>query len=254
MVFHVIDLYKAFRGKSISKLEAHDYRACNHVFCIGHSLKKYLVDELEIDESKITVLGQGVNLNNYRSKVQEPDDLKEIPRPRALWVGVLDKLDEGLLAQTSKEIESLGGSVVLIGPKGSRSEEFLRSSDLSNVQNLHVLGPRNSEEVPAYMQHCDLGLMLYDRNRSEVYRGQNPLKLNEYLAADLPVISTPHDEFQFIEPPVEVVEVEREIEHAVHACLQSANHGAEARKEFVNARSWNKIFRVALEIVEANRS
>lgn len=249
-VFHVIDYYPAFRGEGIKRLEAHDYKLADHVFCIGNSLKNYLVDELSIPGSKITVLGQGVSLSGYDQQLVEPNDLKDVPHPRAIWVGVLNKLDIGYLRVVANALTARGGALVLIGPERDAANRILEDMKDSGCNNVFFLGAKKSEEVSRYLLHSDLGLMLYDRDKQDVYRGQNPLKLYEYLAADLLVISTPHDEFEFLDPPIKIIANETEVGIAVRECLEHRRDTRSCRREFIESRDWTSIWKKAIQIIE----
>ncbi|NJO02585.1 MAG: glycosyltransferase family 1 protein [Bacteroidia bacterium] len=52
-----------------------------------------------------------------------------------------------------------------------------------------ILGPRPYDQLPAYLADFDLGLIPFIKD--EFTRRIYPMKINEYLAAGLPVVSTP---------------------------------------------------------------
>jgi UDP-galactopyranose mutase len=54
--------------------------------------------------------------------------------------------------------------------------------------NIHYLGPKKYQELPAYLSNWDIALLLFARNEST--RFISPTKTPEYLAAGKPVIST----------------------------------------------------------------
>ncbi len=57
------------------------------------------------------------------------------------------------------------------------------------VPNMHFLGRRPYADLPAYCKGLDVGLIPFKIN--DLTRAVNPIKLREYLAAGLPVVSTP---------------------------------------------------------------
>ena len=61
-----------------------------------------------------------------------------------------------------------------------------RSADLPNV---HLLGQKKHDELPAYCKGFDVGMIPYRIDERMTF--VNPLKLREYLSAGLPVVSTP---------------------------------------------------------------
>jgi glycosyltransferase involved in cell wall biosynthesis len=236
VVFHVIDYYPAFRGDTVRILERRDYQAADTIMIIGESLRSHIVNELEIASDKVHVLGQGVEIERYSEGLLEPLDLKAKRRPRAVWTGVLRKGDAGLFRRAAEVLQSMGGSLVLIG--GSCRWADRLATDMP--ETVALLGPRLPEEVPAYLSHCDVGLMLYDRERKAVYLGQNPLKLYEYAAASLPVISTPHAEFATLVPPVEEVRGEADVARALQVLLTNAADYRSRMRPFAERHSWSK--------------
>jgi len=60
---------------------------------------------------------------------------------------------------------------------------------LPQAFNLHWLGARSYAELPAYLAHWDAGFMPFALNEST--RFISPTKTPEFLAAGLPVVSTP---------------------------------------------------------------
>jgi glycosyltransferase involved in cell wall biosynthesis len=97
-----------------------------------------------------------------------------------------DWLDAELLAHLARRFRH--GSLVLLG-KQAMDLEVLR-----RLPNVHLLGHKPYAELPAYCKGFDVALVPFPRN--EVTRHANPLKVREYLAAGLPVISTPVPEVE----------------------------------------------------------
>jgi glycosyltransferase involved in cell wall biosynthesis len=118
-----------------------------------------------------------------------PADLAAIPRPRIGYVGSLNrKVDYGLIAQIATQ--EPGWQLVLIGPRGSLDDESRVTFELcEQLPNVHLLPPRPVEELPSCMGGLDVALMCYRKDTWADFGF--PLKLYEYLASGLPVVSTP---------------------------------------------------------------
>ena len=243
-VFQVVDYYPAFSGDSVRALERADYYGADHIFVIGETLKRYIVGQHAVPEGKVTVLGQGVFENAYRCALPAPDDVKDLPRPIGVWIGVLSKADPVMFEAAARALAAHGGSLVLIGPSASWVEELR-----ARCSNVRVLGPRSPEASPAYLLASDIGLMLYDRTRQAVYKGQNPLKLYEYCAAGLPTISTPHDEYAFMDPPVITVSDPLELASAVAAALERRVDLAGRARAFAAEHSWERAYGRARQVI-----
>ena len=52
------------------------------------------------------------------------------------------------------------------------------------------MGPRPYADIPAYLQHLDVGIIPF-RAQDPHVQGINPNKVYQYLAAGLPVVTTP---------------------------------------------------------------
>jgi len=234
IVFHVVDYYPAFRGDAVKPLERKDYATADAVYVIGTSLLNYLVQDLGVPASKVEVLGQGAELEIYQATTPDPEDIRDLPHPRAIWCGVLAKGDIGLFTKLASEMEARGGSLILIGPSANWSDGLARSKP----DVVSLLGPKSPPELPGYLKAADIGIMLYDRTRQEVYRGQNPLKLYEYAAAGLPVLSTDHDEFATLRPPVALIKEDTDISSAIETITSDMDRHKSDALNFAAKHSW----------------
>jgi UDP-galactopyranose mutase len=72
----------------------------------------------------------------------------------------------------------------LIGPIAKLAPE-----ELPQASRLHYLGLQDYQDLPAFFAHCEVGLMPFALN--EATRSISPTKTPEYLAAGLPVVTTP---------------------------------------------------------------
>jgi glycosyltransferase involved in cell wall biosynthesis len=95
---------------------------------------------------------------------------------------VSTQCDVALIARLAASFPE--ASIVLVGPVGL-DEAALVPLRRSNV---HLLGVRPYSDLPAYVQHFDVGIIPYVQSAWTV--AVDPLKLLEYLAAGLPVVTT----------------------------------------------------------------
>jgi glycosyltransferase involved in cell wall biosynthesis len=118
----------------------------------------------------------------------EPDDLQAIPRPRIGFVGAVSdyKVDlEGLTAVFRNRAE---WQLVMIGPVGE-GQPTTSVRLLDALPNVHLLGSRSYEMLPAYLKGFDVCLLPNRVNRYT--RHMFPLKFFEYLASGKPVVMSP---------------------------------------------------------------
>ncbi len=113
----------------------------------------------------------------------EPHDQAEIDRPRLGYAGVIDeRVDLELVAAVADARPSW--HLVLVGPVAK-----VDPAGLPRRPNIHYLGPKDYADLPAYLRGWDAALLPFARNRAT--RFISPTKTPEYLAAGLPVVSTP---------------------------------------------------------------
>ncbi len=110
-----------------------------------------------------------------------PADLAALPRPRIGFYGTLrDWVDLDLLAYIARARPAW--SIALIG------QALDDLGPIKGIPNIHLLGQKRHDELPAYCKGFDVGLIPY--RLGERMQFVNPLKLREYLSAGVPVVST----------------------------------------------------------------
>ncbi|MEZ5988071.1 MAG: glycosyltransferase [Planctomycetota bacterium] len=140
-----------------------------------------LDDERGVVGERGLFLDHGVDLAHFRPRDRVPADLEAVPRPRVGFFGNLRAhlVDVPLLARVAEALPE--ASLVLIGDRVPETDA------LEHLPNVHLLGRRGYEDIPAYGSGFDVGLMPY--RDVEWIRCSNPIKLKEYLALGLPVVS-----------------------------------------------------------------
>jgi glycosyltransferase involved in cell wall biosynthesis len=111
-----------------------------------------------------------------------PPDLADLPRPTLGFFGVVDeRIDYDLLARLADA--NPGWSVVMVGPVMK-----VNPAVLPKRPNLHWLGQRPYEDLPALCKGFDICLMPFALNEATEFI--NPTKALEYMATGREVIST----------------------------------------------------------------
>lgn len=118
-----------------------------------------------------------------RNSIPDPEDQQAIPHPRFGFAGVIDERFDITLIDTVADRHP-DWHFVLLGPIVKIDPAILPIRS-----NIHYLGPKRYEQLPAYMSSWDIGLIPFADNPST--RFISPTKTPEYLSAGLPIISTP---------------------------------------------------------------
>lgn len=182
-VYDCMDELSAFRGAppSLQLLERELFERADLVFTGGRSL-------FEIKcrlHPRVHLFPSSVDVEHYRAARQsqpDPADQLPIPKPRLGYFGVIDeRIDLELLERIARERPAW--SIVMVGPVVK-----IDPGSLPQLPNLHYLGQKRYEELPAYLAGWQLALMPFALNEST--RFISPTKTLEYLAGGKPVVST----------------------------------------------------------------
>jgi glycosyltransferase involved in cell wall biosynthesis len=119
--------------------------------------------------------------------VHVPKDLAEVRGPIVGFIGAISayKLDFILLKRIAEKHPEW--SIILIGKVGE-GDPGTDISTLNAMKNLRLLGPRQYDELPAYLKGFDVAILPNVIN--EYTRNMFPMKFFEYLAAGKQVVAT----------------------------------------------------------------
>jgi UDP-galactopyranose mutase len=122
------------------------------------------------------------HFSRARTPQPDPADQANIPHPRLGFYGVVDeRMDLDLVEAVAREREQW--HQVIVGPCVKIDE-----ASLPRRPNIHYLGMKRYDELPAYLSGWDVALLPFARNEST--RFISPTKTPEYLAAGRQVVST----------------------------------------------------------------
>jgi teichuronic acid biosynthesis glycosyltransferase TuaH len=146
----------------------------------------YLTDYCASFNKASYYIGQGCNLElfDHEKAYAVPDEMKNIPGPVIGYVGAVIsyRLDEGIIKKIATSHPSW--SVVLVGPE----DEVFQRSSLHKLSNVHFIGRKPIEELPAFVRSFDV--CINPQLISPITIGNYPLKVDEYLAMGKPVVAT----------------------------------------------------------------
>jgi glycosyltransferase involved in cell wall biosynthesis len=184
-VYDNMDELSQFRGASqeLIDLEAELLRRADIVFTGGMSLYEAKRNR----HRNIHGFPSSIDFDHFararRLTDQDPVDQASIPHPRLGFFGVIDeRMDIALVAEAASLRPDW--HFVMIGPVVK-----IDPATLPRRPNIHWLGSKNYKELPRYLARWDVGLMPFALNEST--RFISPTKTPEFLAAGVPVVSTP---------------------------------------------------------------
>jgi UDP-galactopyranose mutase len=182
-IYDCMDELSAFKGAApqLRQFELTLFQHADLVFTGGQSL----YEAKRHQHHSVFAFPSSIDRSHFeqaRSQTVEPSDQRDLPHPRLGFFGVIDeRFDVELLdgmAQARPDWQFVMiGPIVKIDPRV-----------LPRRQNIHYLGSKNYQDLPAYLAGWDIALLLFARN--EATRFISPTKTPEYLAAGKPVVST----------------------------------------------------------------
>lgn len=133
---------------------------------------------------------------------QPPAQLAALKSPILMFAGWIgDKINLNLLHQVA--VEKPDCTLVIIGGLFP-GHDTMSMKKLAQLPNVILPGRIAFDQLPNWFGGADLCLLPYVTGDQAKYR--SPLKLYEYLATGLPVVSTPHPEVNAFEAHVAIAE------------------------------------------------
>ncbi len=184
VVFDCMDELSAFdfAPKELVKMERKLMQTAHVVFIGGQSLyeaKKHRHNNIHPFPSSIDKIHFGA----ARFKLQEPEDQSCIGGQKLGFFGVIDERFQIDLIDYIATYRP-DWQIILLGPVVKIPVEVL-----PRKKNIHYLGQKSYEQLPAYLAGWDVALIPFKMNEST--RFISPTKTPEYLAAGVRVVSTP---------------------------------------------------------------
>ena len=186
LIYYCVDEYTAFTGSSALKdIEEKLFRDADLVIVSAERL----YESKKGFNPNTHIIRHGTDWRHFRTALDEttriPDEIANFPRPIIGFHGLLaDWVDYELIKKVAERFSHC--SVVLIGKIAVDAEQKVKILD--DVPNVYFLGRKPYAELPAYCKGFDVALNPFVIN--ELTLAANPLKVREYLAAGLPVVST----------------------------------------------------------------
>jgi glycosyltransferase involved in cell wall biosynthesis len=196
LIYYCVDEYTAFTGVTdgLRLIEEDLFRQSDLVIVSAEKL----FESKKAFNPNTYIIRHGTDWRHFRKSLDEateiPAEIKDLPKPIIGFHGLLaDWVDFELLKKTAEHFKN--GSLVLIGKIAVDAEKKVKILD--GVANIHFLGRKPYTELPNYCKGFDVALNPFEIN--ELTLAANPLKVREYLAAGLQVVSTDIPEVRILE-------------------------------------------------------
>lgn len=184
VVYDCMEDMAAFRNapEQMRQRESGLLRAADLVLAGGHSLYRARRER----HPNVHCVPDSVDVSHFGPALDRANSHpahREIPGPRLGYYGMIDeRIDVELLARLADAHPRW--QLVLVGPVCGIDPQIL-----PRRANIHYLGQQPYHALPQFLAGWDVCLLPFALN--EATRRCNPVKVLEYLAAELPVVSTP---------------------------------------------------------------
>ncbi|NCB13025.1 MAG: glycosyltransferase [Erysipelotrichia bacterium] len=209
-ILRIADYSKGFSAVSQNQFEQ-EIEIANRVDKVIYSAKNLKDKYLEIkDKSKMQYVSNGIDLEFFEKADKTfPKEFKNIPEPRVIYIGAIHEwFDVELVYYCAKNLPT--HSFIIIGP------EQKDLSKLRTLNNIYILGAKPYNQVPQFLSHSQVGIIPFDvANYPELINSVNPLKMYEYLACGLQVVSTKWEQIEDMSDYVNLVDTKEEFLKAI---------------------------------------
>lgn len=232
VLYYCVDDHAAFTGYDSEQILKDEKDLCQRADLVV-TTSMLLQESKESLNPDTILIPHGVDFDHFNQAVSnnlpEPADIADIPHPRLGFFGLIrDWVDLDLMAEVARtkpqwHFVLLGDSTVDLTP-------------YRNLTNMHFLGRKPYADLPAYCKQFDVGLIPFKIN--ELTRAVNPIKLREYLAAGLPVVSTPLPEVKLYEHLVHIADTPDKFMEAIERCFHDAPSARSERIKAMVQEKW----------------
>jgi len=236
----------------INRCEQELLRKASVVFATS----RYLVDKFRpIANDRVHYLPHGVNYELFSQALSSdlpiPADLAQI-RTSSLQSPIIgfygnlyDWIDFDLLAELARLRPAW--NFVMIGPVLADITRF------QAIANVHFLGRREPDQLPAYCKGFDVALIPY-RLTDPRMESVNPVKLRELLAAGVPVVATDVPEIRGLSQFAQIAHSPSQFITALAGFIDENHRNPNWRREISEERrpdTWSNRVREIRRIVDA---
>lgn len=225
-VYYCVDDHASFSGYDSEQVLREEAELCKRADLVV-TTSTTLQDAKQPLNPNTLLVPHGVDFEHFSGALSRslpiPADIANIPHPRLGFFGLIrDWVDLDLLADIARRRKDW--HFVLLG------DSTVDLSPYRGLSNMHFLGRKPYSELPAYCRQFDVGLIPFQVN--ELTHAVNPIKLREYLAAGLPVVSTPMPEVKLYNHLIHIADSTDTFIEAIESSLST---GADERKKRVEA-------------------
>jgi glycosyltransferase involved in cell wall biosynthesis len=234
VIYHCVDEFSEFTGTDKSAILSLEQRLIEKSQCVIVSSEPLLKTKRQHNPNTFLIT-HGVDVSHFRKACEPqtaiPADLATPSKPVIGFFGLIaDWVDLDLIRFLATARPSW--TFVLIG------KVVTDLKAIEGIPNIRMLGQKPYESLPGYAKAFDVALLPFRIN--ELTLAANPLKLREYLAAGLPVVSSAIPEAERLKHALHIARNESEWLTLIEQLIESHKTGPQLRiSEQMDSESWD---------------
>ena len=245
ILFRVMDFHSGFpgwRGK-VERIASKIAQKADVTFYTATGLLSYIEG---LGAKKAEYLPNGIDLSLFQSYKQEKTPpiipFYDPNSPKVVYVGSLDKwVDWSLIERMAMELPHF--IFDFYGPLSNVNIP----SQVKELNNLTFKGAVRHSELPTLFRAYDIGIIPFDTiNYKALVENINPLKLYEYMAAGLPVVSMHWPEIENIHSKIHLAESAEQFINQLKFVAKNLNDNEEKKSYVPASKEWNFILQKLL--------
>lgn len=234
VVYHCVDENSGFTGTDKNAIRSLEQQLMERSDCVFVSSDVLLNTKRRHNRNTFLVT-HGVDVSHFRkaceTTTEVPDEIRALKKPVIGFFGLIaDWVDLALIRflATSQPDWNL----VLIG------KVVTSLAAIDGLANVHLFGQKPYASLPGYAKAFDVALMPFVMN--ELTLAANPLKIREYLAAGLPVVSSAIPEAEKLKGVLHVARDHNEFRTIIQQILASGRTGPQMEiSQQMDLESWD---------------
>ncbi len=247
LVYYCTDDYSSFPGvdyDAVKKMDDYVTKSVDLVFVTSNKL----LEDKKCMAKRIQYSPHGVDFDHFNSvqkaNLEIPEDMKNIEKPIIGFFGLIEHwIDIQLIKYLAENNRSW--NIVLIGQCAADVES------ISDLENVHLLGKKEYIDLPNYASLFDVAILPYIDSYQIKYC--SPLKLREYLATGVPVVSVDFPEIKGFADIIGIATSYSSFEECVQKALnEDSNEARDQRVNSVRSSTWestsDKVFNAYKEL------
>jgi len=243
LIYYCGDDFSKFPGIDKREVLRQEKMLIEHsdiILCSSKNLSNIM--KTKKDEGKVYYLPHGVEYAHFSKQyVELPKKIKSIKKPIIGFFGMLGPWIDFDLLKTIAKLDPLINYCII----GEYTKEI---EALRGLKNIYLIGKVNYDDLPKYASCFDVGIIPYrSHERIETI---SPLKLLEYFALGIPVVSTCLPYCVDVNELIYVADNAEKFYYAIKSALNENKQKRLLRKEVAKQNDWKTRCETLSNIIE----